>query len=337
MDAIFGSPLTDALGRTIRYLRLSITDRCNLRCVYCRGGFETFIPHESILRYEEMEQLVELAVDLGVQKLRITGGEPLVRRDFLDFLERLRLRHPSLDIRLTSNGTLLGPAVPRLKELGVNAVNLSLDTFDRKRFELLTGRDLLPQVLASMEELLKAQLPFKINVVGMRGVNDEELPLFLDYALHNPVEVRFIEFMPMGEGTCWSSEKFWSADAILAAVRRDCLAEPLMPDRLAEGPARSYLLTKGNLQGRLGLISPLSHHFCASCNRLRLTAEGALRTCLYEDREYRLRGALRHPRLGIKAVRRIMELAVLRKPLGFSLLEARAGAVAGRRMHAIGG
>ena len=337
MNELSEGLLSDSLGRAVRYIRLSVTDRCNLRCAYCRNGFETFIPHESILRYEEMEQLVDLAVSLGVGKLRLTGGEPFVRRGFVDFLERLRVRHPSLDIRLTSNGTLLGPVVPRLKALGINAVNLSLDTFDRKKFARLTGRDLLPQVFESMQALLQARVPFKINVVAMLGVNDEELPLFLDYALHHPVEVRFIEFMPMGKDTCWSSERFWSADKILAAARETCLVEPLADDREVEGPACSYLLTRGHRQGRLGLIAPLSHPFCVSCNRLRLTSEGTLRTCLYDDREYRLRGALRHPCLGIGAVRRIVALAVSRKPFGFRLLEKCHTAVSSRRMNAIGG
>lgn len=334
MDALPVSSLSDSLGRTIRYLRLSVTDRCNLQCVYCRDGLETFVPHESILRYEEMEQLVGLAVSLGVNKLRLTGGEPFVRRGFLDFLERLRDRYPTLDIRLTSNGTLLGPAVSRLKALGINGVNLSLDTFDRKTFERITGKDLLPQVLESMHTILQAELPFKINVVGMQGVNDSELPVFIDYALNNPVEVRFIEFMPMGEGTCWSSRIFWKGEAILAAVRKHCQVDFLKD---TGAPARSYRLVKGDRQGKMGLISPVSQHFCASCNRLRLTAEGSLRTCLYDDREYRLREVLRHPRLGLPAVRRILILAVLHKPFGWRLLEKRLGAVASRRMHAIGG
>ena len=330
--------LIDGMGRTVRYVRLSVTDRCNLRCVYCRSGFETFIPHESILRYEEMETLVDLAVALGVEKVRLTGGEPFVRRGFLDFLERLRTRHPALDIRITSNGTLLAPAIPRLKDIGINAVNLSLDTFDRDKFARITGADLLPRVLESMDGLLKAGIPFKINAVAVRGVNDMELTGFLEYALHNPVEVRFIEFMPMGENTRWSSERFWSAEDILAEVRKHCLAEPLAPASNAGGPARSYLLKAGGgEQGRLGLITPLSSHFCVACNRLRFTSEGALRTCLYDDREYRLRGALRHSRLGPEAVRRIIALAVLRKPFGSRLLEARTNAVAIRRMSAIGG
>ena len=135
--------LEDGHGRTVRYIRLSVTDRCNLRCTYCRSGMETFIPHESVLRYEEMEQLVDMAMDMGVEKVRLTGGEPFARKGFADFLERLRAAHPALDIRVTTNGTLIGPHIQTLKAIGLNAVNLSLDTFDRDKFEQITGRDLL--------------------------------------------------------------------------------------------------------------------------------------------------------------------------------------------------
>lgn len=332
-------PLADEHGRTVRYIRLSVTDRCNLRCLYCRSGAETFIPHMSILRYEEMEQLVALAIEMGVEKVRLTGGEPFARKGFLSFLERLRAAHPALDIRITTNGTLLAPAVPALKELGLNAVNLSLDTFDRATFERVTGRDLLHKVREGMDALLAAEIPFKINAVAMRGVNDTELPRFLDYAMRHPVDVRFIEFMPMGEGTRWSTGRFWPASDILAAAARHVALTPTSTAQRNGGPARLYTLSDahGDGLGCFGLITPLSNHFCATCNRLRITSEGALRTCLFDDREYRLRNALRHPKLGIEAVRRILCLATRNKPVGASILENRHNAVAQRRMTAIGG
>ncbi len=333
--------LEDGHGRTVRYIRLSVTDRCNLRCAYCRSGVETFIPHESVLRYEEMEQLVDMAMDMGVEKVRLTGGEPFARKGFMDFLERLRAAHPALDIRVTTNGTLLGPHIAALKGIGLNAVNLSLDTFDRDKFDQITGRDLFGKVRESMDALLEAGIPFKLNAVAMRGFNDDELPGFIDYALRHPVDVRFIEFMPMGEGTRWSDSRFWSAPDILAAARRLVSLAPVDLDQRSGGPARLYTLSgpDGPGLGRLGLISPLTNHFCDSCNRLRITSDGALRTCLFDDREYRLRNALRHPKLGIEAVRRIVALATLQKPIGARLLERRhaAEAVALRRMTAIGG
>ena len=149
--------LEDGHGRTVRYIRLSVTDRCNLRCTYCRSGMETFIPHESVLRYEEMEQLVDMAMDMGVEKVRLTGGEPFARKGFADFLERLRAAHPALDIRVTTNGTLIGPHIQTLKAIGLNAVNLSLDTFDRDKFEQITGRDLFGKVRENMDALLDAE------------------------------------------------------------------------------------------------------------------------------------------------------------------------------------
>ncbi|MEG2140147.1 MAG: GTP 3',8-cyclase MoaA [Bilophila sp.] len=341
------SPFMDRYGRAVRYIRLSVTDRCNLRCTYCRSGMETFIPHESILRYEEMEQLVALAVEQGVRKVRLTGGEPFARKGFVSFLERLRRAHPDLDICITTNGTLLSPHILALKELGLGAINLSLDTFNRKTFERITGRDLLFRVLESVELLLAAKIPFKINTVAMRGVNDTELPAFLDFAMSNAVDVRFIEFMPMGEGTRWTEGLFWSASALLEAAQKLVRVTPVDTPAHNSGPARLYDLAPlvsapscaslSEHKGRLGLISPLSSHFCATCNRLRFTSEGALRTCLFDDREYRLRAALRHPRLGIDAVRRIIALATRDKPIGAHILEQRNTAVAQRRMTAIGG
>ena len=331
--------LEDGHGRTVRYIRLSVTDRCNLRCTYCRSGMETFIPHESVLRYEEMEQLVDMAMDMGVEKVRLTGGEPFARKGFADFLERLRAAHPALDIRVTTNGTLIGPHIQTLKAIGLNAVNLSLDTFDRDKFEQITGRDLFGKVRENMDALLDAGIPFKLNAVAMRGFNDDELPAFIDYAMHHPIDVRFIEFMPMGEGTRWSDSCFWSAPDILDAVKGLVAVAPVEQEQRNGGPARLYTLSgpDGPGLGRLGLISPLSSHFCTSCNRLRITSDGALRTCLFDDREYRLRNALRHPKLGIEAVRRIVTLATRDKPIGARLLERRHNAGAQRRMTAIGG
>ena len=331
--------LEDGHGRTVRYIRLSVTDRCNLRCTYCRSGMETFIPHESVLRYEEMEQLVDMAMDMGVEKVRLTGGEPFARKGFADFLERLRAAHPALDIRVTTNGTLIGPHIQTLKAIGLNAVNLSLDTFDRDKFEQITGRDLFGKVRENMGALLDAGIPFKLNAVAMRGFNDDELPAFIDYAMRHPIDVRFIEFMPMGEGTRWSDSCFWSAPDILDAVKGLVAVAPVEQEQRNGGPARLYTLSgpDGPGLGRLGLISPLSSHFCTSCNRLRITSDGALRTCLFDDREYRLRNALRQPKLGIEAVRRIVTLATRDKPIGARLLERRHNAVAQRRMTAIGG
>lgn len=352
------SGLTDALGRRVRYLRLSVTDRCNLRCSYCWGcAAMRFIPHEEVLRYEEMMRIVDVAVEEGVEKVRLTGGEPFVRKGLTGFVAMLRQRFPALDIRITTNGTLLAAHAGALRDLGVSTVNISLDTFRRDRFAATAGRDMLHLVLGGIHAALDAGLAVKINAVALKGVNDDELPVFLDFARRHPVDVRFIEFMPMGGGTNWTEDQFWSASDILSAAERLADLTPLAPGERRKGPAKLWGIAGG--LGRFGLITPLSDHFCRDCNRLRVTPDGRLRTCLFSDREYRLRPLLRHPKLGTAAVRAVLRLANRRKPLGHQLLaRVRAGqlaelrapgqeppnapgeggaAVARRRMSAIGG
>lgn len=336
-----GRTLVDGHGRTVRYLRLSMTDRCNLRCIYCRSNArERCIPHNEVLRYEEMLRVVDAAVGAGVEKVRLTGGEPFARKDVVRFLEMLRGRFPQVDVRITTNGTLMRQHVAALRELGVTAINLSLDSFRPEGFAAVTGRDLLPEVRASMDAIMEAGIRLKINAVGLRGINDGEMAAFLDFARRNPVDVRFIEFMPMGSGTRWSEQNFWAAKDILAAAREVADLTPLhltgAQGGAYNGPARMFGIAGG--EGRFGLITPMSNHFCASCNRLRVTSDGFLRTCLFADKEYRLRGILRHPRLGLDMLQRVMALANQDKPLGEELLHARREtAVARKRMVSIGG
>ncbi|HJD96576.1 GTP 3',8-cyclase MoaA [Mailhella massiliensis] len=340
--------LTDEHGRTVRYLRISVTDRCNLCCRYCRDEDIPFIPHENILRFEEIEKIIGLAVELGVHKLRFTGGEPFARKGFLDFLTNIHERFPHTALKLTTNGTLLAPALDTLKKLGVS-VNLSLDTMDREKYASITGRDMLPTVLENMHRMLDMGIPLKINAVAMRGVNDVELPALASLAMDWPVDVRFIEFMPMGDATIWSKNLFWSAADILEEARRHWNLEPVALRRkdgeksegnTAEelGPAKLWKLkaNEGTVsRGSFGLITSVTQSFCRSCNRLRLTAEGNLRTCLFDDREYPIREALREK--GLDEVRRIMLDAVARKPVGAEILAASHGPVAHKRMSAIGG
>ncbi|MFV0422438.1 GTP 3',8-cyclase MoaA [Oleidesulfovibrio sp.] len=329
---------SDEYGRQVSYLRLSVTDRCNLRCMYCWtcDGL-SFIPHTKILTYEEMLRLVDAAVSLGVEKVRLTGGEPFVRKGFLYLVESLAKRHPSLDVRITTNATLLAGKVAALRDLGVRYVNVSLDTFDRERFQKVTGRDMLRQVRRALDEVLEHQIGLKLNAVALRGFNDDELPVFLNFARRNPVDVRFIEFMPMGGCTRWREENFWSAKDILSQAGDYANLIPVQGRTRRSGPAKLYDIEGG--KGRFGLITPLSDHFCKSCNRLRITPDGRLRTCLFSDKEYRLRPVIRHPKLGMEAARKIMQLAALRKPLGYRMLEHlhADGSVAEKRMSAIGG
>lgn len=329
--------LVDRHGRRISYLRLSVTDRCNLRCFYCRSQkCWKFIPHQNILTYEEMFELVGLSESLNVEKVRLTGGEPFVRRGFLSFLEKVVKAYPRLDLRITTNGTLLKDKVDALVDMGITCLNISLDTMDRDRFREITGRDFFPQVRAAIDECLEKGLRVKLNSVALKNVNHDELPAFVRFARENPVDVRFIEFMPIGDKTRWSRENYWSADEVMAAASRVEEMEPVPGTERNGGPARIHTI-KGGL-GRFGVISAISDHFCASCNRLRITSDGKLRTCLFSDKEYRLRGILRSPRLGTDQLRRVISRANEVKPLGADLLEARKQAeVCNRIMSSIGG
>jgi cyclic pyranopterin phosphate synthase len=330
--------LVDGYGREVSYLRLSVTDRCNLNCFYCRAGQQDmeYLPHENILTYEEMVALARAARALRVEKLRLTGGEPFARRDFLAFLGLLREHCPELDVRITTNATLLAGKAAAVKHLGIRRINISMDTLDPARFRDITGRDMLDRVLAAIDECLGLGLRVKINVVAMKGVNDAELPAFVRLACDKPVDVRFIEFMPIGATTRWSDATTWTAKEIVEQAGAMVRLTPVERHHRTEGPARLYTIAGG--QGRLGVISALSDHFCKSCNRLRVTSDGRLRTCLFSDKEYRLRPALRHPRLGPSHVVEIMRRALRSKPMGYELLEMRRRAqVCDRVMSSIGG
>ncbi|WP_027721560.1 GTP 3',8-cyclase MoaA [Maridesulfovibrio zosterae] len=328
--------LTDKLGRSISYLRLSVTDRCNLRCVYCVTKDFKFIPHPDILRYEEMLRLIGLATSMNISKLRLTGGEPFARRGFMDFIGEIMSRHEDIDLRITTNGTTIKNVVPDLKKIGVRRLNISLDTLNRQTFKEVTGKDHLNDVLATIESCLSAGIKIKINAVAMKGTNDKELGVFLDFARKNPVDLRFIEFMPMGDDT-QSDRQFWSADDILLQAKEfaNLIPAERTPDN--RGPARMYTIENG--KGRLGLISPVSSHFCGTCNRLRITSDGQLRTCLFSDRTYNLRNILRNPKLGDDQLLRVIAAATRDKPLGYHLLESRSGneGVCTTQMSSIGG
>jgi len=331
-------PLTDDLGRTVSYLRLSITDHCNLRCLYCRPREQVpYIPHDDILRYEELLTMVDLARELGIGKIRLTGGEPFLRRNFLYLVESILKRHPAVDLRLTTNGTLLPGKAKELRDLGVTAVNVSLDSLDPATFARITGSDVFAAVRRGLDEVMEAGMRLKINAVALRGVNDQELSGFLEFIRRNPVDFRFIEFMPMGDQSLWSPEYYWSAKDILAQAGELAGLAPEARVPGDSGPARMYRVD-GSL-GRFGVISALSDHFCHTCNRLRITPDGHLRTCLFSDKQYRLRPMLRHPKLGPEAVGRVMRLALRKKPLGYQLLGRHDGS--GQAIHgmmsAIGG
>lgn len=330
--------LEDRHGRKASYMRVSVTDRCNLRCTYCAGEGQQFIPHPEILRYEEIMSLIELARGLGVEKVRFTGGEPFVRKGFGDFMVAAAGRFPDLDLCVTTNATLIGKYIDSLANAGIKRVNISLDTLDRKRFEEVTARDEFLKVQENILRCLDAGMKVKVNAVAMRGINDNELEDFVAFARTHPLDMRFIEFMPVGLETGWDDSRVWRSEDLLEEASRFATLEPSSNNGDGHhGPARMFTIQGG--LGRIGVISPYTNHFCNTCNRLRLTSDGNLRTCLFSDKVYRLRPVLRHPKLGIKAVERILHCAHRHKPIGHELLQRMPAGqgVCRTRMASIGG
>ncbi len=275
----------------INYLRLSVTDRCNLRCVYCTSWREwRKLPSGEILRYEELLRLAALAAEAGIRKVRLTGGEPLVRRGLVSFIEKLRGLPGIEQVCLTTNGVLLRELAPALYDAGVRHLNVSLDTLRRERYRRLTGRDELPAVLAGLERAAALGFhPLKINCVALRGINEDEILAIARLAQKHPWQVRFIELMPTASRTWWRRHFLPMAAVRLRLAGLGSL-EPVIRETTA-GPARIFQVP--GFQGELGFISPMSQHHCGACNRLRLSAHGVLRPCLLGVEELDLKEALR--------------------------------------------
>lgn len=310
--------MKDSFGRTIEYLRLSVTDRCNLRCLYCMPdeGVES-VGHNQILTYEELERVAAAAVRLGVRKIRVTGGEPLIRRGVVDFVRTLVQLPNSPEIVLTTNGLLLAEYAEQLKAAGLSRVNVSLDTLNPERFSQLTRRGGLSQVLEGLEVAQSVGLaPIKINMVPIRGVNDDEIADFARLTLQRECDIRFIEFMPVRSDLGYTAEQRVCEVDILDSLRQvGDLAE--LEHSSLDGPARMYRYEEG--RGRLGVITAVSRHFCGECNRLRLTADGRLRPCLMSDKEIDLLTTLRETNPSISDIEAILLGAAHDKPKGHQL------------------
>jgi len=318
------SVLVDMFSRTISYLRLSLTDRCNLRCVYCmpedqEGGLQ-MLKHEELLSYEELLRIVELVVGMGMNKIRLTGGEPLVRKGVMDFISALSKIEGLDEIRLTTNGVLLHEKAAGLYDAGIRKLNISLDTMRPERFKKITGSDLYDQVWQGIETAGKIGFDVKLNVVAMKGVNDDEFVDFARLALRTPYQVRFIEFMPVGSDSSWKEASYISSTDLQEIVSTIGTLSAL-PGRRMDGPARVYTLTdESGLQGEVGFISPISHHFCDTCNRLRLTSAGRLRACLLHDREADLKALVRKGATN-QELSELIKQTILNKPKGHTLAE----------------
>jgi len=284
-------PVLDTHGRAMRSLRLSVTDRCNLRCQYCMPEDEyVWLPREDVLAFEEISQIVDLFGELGVDRLRLTGGEPLLRRDLPSLVAALAAKPWVRDLALTTNGILLASAAPELRRAGLRRLTVSLDTLHRDRFERLTRVDALPAVLAGIDAARQAGFgPLKLDTVVMRGANDDELPALVEFARDIDAEVRFIEYMDVGGATGWRPEVVVSRREILAALTdRYGTIEPIEEDSSA--PAARFRLPHGQI---IGVISSTTQPFCRTCDRARLTADGVLLLCLYAQHGTDLRRPLR--------------------------------------------
>lgn len=285
--------LIDNFGREISYLRVSITDRCNYRCIYCQSEKEfEFIPHQEILRFEEIVEIVQEAVNLGITKVRITGGEPLVRKGVVNFIKQLRKIDRLEDISLTTNGFFLSEYAEKLKDAGLNRVNISLDSLQEEKYKKITRGGSLGKALKGIDSAFKARLlPIKINTVVMKGINDDEVDDFVRLALERPLNIRFIEFMPSGEEVInVFKDKFISVQEIKEKLVRKYLLHPIKI-ATSNGPARYFQIEGG--KGTVGFINALSQHFCKTCNRIRLTSEGKLRPCLFSNKEIDIKKAIR--------------------------------------------
>lgn len=324
----------DTHGRTVRDLRISVTDRCNLRCVYCMPAEGMpWLQRADLLTYEELTRLARVCVECGVTGVRLTGGEPTVRADLPVLVRMLNGIAPDLDLSLTTNALKLPKLADELRAAGLRRVNVSLDTLVRERFHRLARRDRLDETLAGIEAARRAGFaPIKINAVLMRGLNDDEAVPLARWAREQGFELRFIEWMPLDFGRTWDRARLVTADEILAQVAAEFPLE-LEPGADPSAPATLYRYRDGG--GRVGVIASVTRPFCGRCDRIRLTADGQIRTCLFAHDEYDLRGLLRSGAADDQLERRLRE-AVLRKQPGH--LISRPGFVQpARGMSAIGG
>jgi GTP 3',8-cyclase len=306
-------PLRDGHGRLIGDVRVSVTDRCNFRCQYCMPAEGLpWLERADILRFEEVARIVGVLSAMGVHDVRLTGGEPLVRRDFPTLVELLAGIEDVHDLSLTTNGFLLHRDAAKLVKAGITRFNVSIDSLQRDRFYELTRRDALDRVLQGLEVLsgFPEAHPIKINAVAIRGFTEQEVLPFAELARRTPYEVRFIEFMPLDADRAWSPEQVLTGAEIRAAIEAVHPLEPIPRDEHAT--ARVYRFADG--QGRIGFINPVSEPFCGDCNRIRLTADGRLRTCLFSLNETDLRTPIREG-AGDPELEQIIRDAVWRKEL----------------------
>ena len=328
-------PLVDRYGRHISYLRISVTDRCDFRCVYCMAEDMTFLPKKEVLSFEEIEAIAGAFIARGTTKLRLTGGEPLVRRDIMDLVKTLgaRIGHGLEELTLTTNGSQLGKYAEGLAAAGVKRINVSLDTLDETRFSAITRRGRIADVLHGIDAAQAAGLAIKINMVAMRGVNDDEIEPMMSWAHGRGMGLTLIEGMPLGDVGIDRVDSYLPLRELHDSLARRYTLQKL--DKRTGGPARYVHVAETG--GVLGFITPMSHNFCESCNRVRLTATGQLFLCLGQDDQVNLRDAMREG--GMAGLDEAMDHAMAIKPKGhdFVIDRARPEPALGRHMSVTGG
>jgi len=304
--------VVDGLGRTIDYLRVSVTDRCNLRCLYCMPNEGVgWIPHDDVLRFEEVLRICRILCGLGIKSVRVTGGEPLLRRGLADFIRELKAVKGVNRAGLTTNGVLLEEQLESLSKAGLDAVNISMNTMDREKFSRLTRTDSMINIVSLVDHALEMGFKVKVNTVMIRGFNEDEITAIVGLAKNRNIAARFIELMPLGEAASFKPFYAHEATALIEGEYG-----PLLPvaAKLGNGPAEYY--TIAGFAGHVGFISPMSRRFCKNCNKLRLTASGFLKLCLCGDTGIDLRGLVRSGASDEEITGLIREQAVL-KPRGF--------------------
>ena len=286
------APLVDTHGRTVRDLRISVTDRCNLRCVYCMPAEGMpWLPKQELLTFEELARFAGVCLKLGVEGIRLTGGEPTVRADLPELVSQLNALQPDLDLSLTTNALKLPQMAEALRDAGLKRVNVSLDTLDPRRFHQLARRDRFHEVIEGLEAARRVGFsPIKINAVLMRGFNEDEVVPLAGWARDNGYQLRFIEWMPLDFQGSWEREKLVPADEILEQIRNEWAIRPTA-NTDPSAPARLYDYEDG--KGSIGVIASVTRPFCGHCDRIRLTADGQIRTCLFSLKEYDFRKAMR--------------------------------------------
>jgi GTP 3',8-cyclase len=328
--------LVDSFGRKIDYLRISITDHCNLKCYYCKPfSGRSHLKRSEILTYEEMLNVARAAAAIGITKIRVTGGEPLVRKGVVEFCRMLSEIDGLKSLALTTNGIYLAEMAEPLFKAGVRRINISLDTLRPDRFEKISGYNSLPRVLAGIKRAEDIGMhPIKINTVVMRGINDDEIEDLARLTLDKPYQVRFIELMPTDSSACGNYESlFIPVEEFMKKIHQIDQVQ-IEPATDSYGPARLCRLP--GAVGKVGFIAPISWHFCGSCNRLRLTADGKIKTCLFSQQEIDIKTALRTGATQ-KDIINIFRQAVAEKPSGHHLNAKEHQNACGRAMSAIGG